>query len=127
MLFLISESGSYIQLFKTTTRSGYKARMFTDYYSTTGLCIGFACSFLSMGETKLRVLAIREDKSEVIIGTVENNDYGLGAWVYFWENLPNGFNMIMIEGQRGQGGSSGIAVDDIEVKKCPLFRGKLLQ
>ena len=72
----------------------------------------------------LRVLAIQEDKSELAIGTRDHYGYG-GAWIYFMAKLPDGINMIMIEGQRGPSGSNGIAVDDIEVKKCPLFHGKL--
>ena len=129
MLLLFSESGSYALLERAPDRPWFSARMFTGYHRTSGLCIGFAYAFITENNATVRVLAIKEDKSEVIIGnrtlptTMTYNYYGL--WMHFLAELPDGINMIMIEGQRGDDGDSGLALDDIEVQPCHQFRGKV--
>ena len=129
MLLLFSVSGSYLQLLNTVNRPWYTARMYTDYSNTGGRCIGFAYAFLSEYDAMLRVLAIQEDKSEILVTTkripAKYPHVYYGFWLYLMAELPDGINMIMIEGQRGPTQSDGLALDDIEIKPCPLFKGKV--
>ena len=102
--------------------------MYINYHRTTGQCIAFAYAFLGSGVTTLQLLAIKEDRSETTIDVLQPlPDAQIsadGVWFYYRKELPRGINMIMIVGERGSNGSSGVALDDIEVKECNLFRGE---
>ncbi|ELU13130.1 hypothetical protein CAPTEDRAFT_202568 [Capitella teleta] len=122
---LSSGSGSYTHLLETANRPNYTARMYADYYNTTGLCMGFAYAFMGYDQTKIRLFSIQEDKVENTISTIEYTTTYRNSevlWHYYKAELPEGINMIMIEGKRGGYGSSGAALDDIEVKQCHLFQ-----
>ena len=82
------------------------------------------------GMTKIHLLAIQEDKNEIIIETLQpaRGPQLLvdGMWFYSKRKLPDGIHMIMIVGERGSKGSGGAALDDIEVKECRLFHGEFI-
>jgi hypothetical protein len=99
--------------------------VYTGYYNTSRLCIGFAYAFMG-SSGQIRVIAIAEDKEEREVATIQHNsdEFKSDSWYYHFAELPDGINIIMIEGKRPSNGSCGISLDDIEVKRCELFKGK---
>ncbi|ELU13132.1 hypothetical protein CAPTEDRAFT_202570 [Capitella teleta] len=100
---LNSSSGSYTHLLETANRPNYTARMYADYYNTTGLCMGFAYAFMGYDQTRIRLFGIQEDKVENTISTIEYTTTYRNSevlWHYYKAELPEGINMIMIEGKR---------------------------
>lgn len=119
--------GAYIYMLKSANRPGYTARMYTDYYNTSGRCITFAYSIFGEADSFIRVRSIREDKSESLSDVLQSDwfdfDYSV-EWHQYRNELPDGINMVVIEGVRGDLGSSGMAIDDLLIDRCEKLEGK---
>jgi hypothetical protein len=118
-LFL-AVTGNYAYMLATDTRNGMKASVFTEYINTTGMCVSMA--YYVVGdpeETKLSVIVRTEDKKSQTVGILGQNDEHNVYWSVFTSPLPEGINIVTIEGDRGYSYStSSLSFDDFRITPC---------
>lgn len=78
-------------------------------------------------DSTITISAVREDKGIIIIGQIRQglelaNDRW--KWRYFWNFMPPGLNMLVIEGTRSPSSSSGFAIDDLRLRPCSELQGE---
>lgn len=125
-LFPLSAEGRFLYMLETGIRGGYEARMNLPFVNTTDKCLRFSYTFYGKGPATLQVLVSDQDLIETSILKVEADEGGVtsGVWKVHLSKLPEGLNMLVMEGRRGDSGISGLGLDDIELSLCSKFRGK---
>lgn len=109
---------------QTELRPGYDAGIMTPYMPTDDKCLRFFYKFLGSGMASLEVLIISEDLVQTsLFKTTGSNSF---QWLVGYVFLPSDVNMVKIVGTRGESGSSGLELDDIEIALCSSFEGKFL-
>lgn len=71
-----TDRGSYLYLFETDKRPGYKAWFHTPLFKPSGTCMEFFYQFLGNATTKLRVSQINKDNVITRTRTLEGNGNG---------------------------------------------------
>ena len=108
-------------MLETGLRVGYTATLHTPFMNTTAKCLRLFYRLSGPANSSLTLMAVDEDNEVHIMRVVYGSDMEMWAGVY--TRMPAGLHWLAIIGQRGQTGSSGIRVDDIEVVDCSQLTG----
>ena len=109
-----------MQMAIANSRSGNTARLQTAYQNTTNNCIEFYYWIIPGADQPIiSLVTMSEELLETVVLTIYQQTQ-LG-WNRFYSKLPAGVNRIIIQGQRSQMGSCGLAVDDVYVAPCSAF------
>src|ERR1700761_3430336 len=100
-----------------STRTGFYARLTTDYMNTTGSCIGFYY-WLTYSDDQpiIAVIVLSEELMETQVWNV--TDMIFPGWNRAFVELPAGTNKVIIQGTRAESGYNGLALDDVIVQSC---------
>ena len=121
---VVADSGHFMNMLFSASRSGFTAKLQSAYMNTTGKCIELFYMMKSSNQlTTLSVKTISEELEEAVTGSTMTTTSDWGR-LYFV--LPDGTNRISIEGYRdiADVGGCQISIDDIIIRDCSNF-GKL--
>lgn len=119
-------------MLETDKRPGYTARVQTPFFNSTGKCLTFYYHAVGMSSHRpiLRVYVRRESLKETVIKKkkivkyYKDSDNEMLIWNRMDVTLPPGLHQVILEGERGSDGSSGLLVDDFTIEDCTELGGR---
>jgi len=124
--FFSDGSGRYAAMDKSDTRAGYRARLVSPYINTTGKCLELFYWIREDPsddvETRLKIIAISEDRDEEVLDTISNLTPNFPK---LHKRLPPGMHRVAIEGERTKERKlCALSLDDVTIMDCDRF-GKM--
>ena len=108
-------------MLETGLRPGYSAAIRTHFMNTSHTCVRLFYRFLGSGNGTVSIKAFNQDAEVSELKSVSDK---WTDWRGLFVELPQGVYYVVVYGERGAEGVTGIALDDLEIADCAAFQGQ---